>query len=161
MTPEQKTKASKLKRLGHSYREISNILKLPYHQVYLYLHGKKPQVRKTTLETILHQKLYCFCRIKVSKLRTGYKCDFTIQDLLDKFGPNPICYLTGEPIDLLKPETYQFDHIVSRSKGGDNSLSNLGLASKAANQAKSDLSLDDFKTLCKKVLDHNPSYLKE
>jgi 5-methylcytosine-specific restriction endonuclease McrA len=63
--------------------------------------------------------------------------------------------LTGRTIDLLKPKTYQCDHILPVSKGGKSSLENMGLACKEANQAKSDMIMDDFLKLCKEVLEHN------
>lgn len=77
---------------------------------------------------------------------------YTYQDVLDKIGPNPRCYLTGELIDLSKPHTYNFDHIIPVSKGGTNDLSNLAICTKDANIAKSNLSLDELKSLCKKIL---------
>ncbi len=80
---------------------------------------------------------------------------FKVQDILDKFGEKTNCYLTGQPIDLSHPEEYQFDHILPKSKGGDNSINNLGICTKAANMAKHDLSFLEFIQLCKSVLQHN------
>ena len=67
----------------------------------------------------------------------------------------PICYLTGRNIDFLNSNSYHLDHIKPLSKGGDNSVSNLGLSCKEANMAKSDLYKEDFIALCKEVLIHN------
>ena len=85
------------------------------------------------------------------------KCteNFNIRDVGLKFGESPVCYLTGESIDLSKPNTYTFDHIIPSSKGGDNSLDNLGLTLKEANQAKSDMSVDALLDLCEKILRHH------
>lgn len=77
---------------------------------------------------------------------------FTFEDVLKKFGENPTCYLTGEKIDIYKPKTYQFDHIIPRSKGGDSSIENLGICTKNANMAKTDMMLDEFISLCEKVV---------
>lgn len=78
-----------------------------------------------------------------------------INNIKEKIGKNPKCYLTGRPIDLSKARTYHFDHIIPVSKGGDNSIENFGIATKEANQAKSDLFLEDFIKLCIDVLTHN------
>ena len=82
--------------------------------------------------------------------RTGELVDH--KAMREKIESNPICYLTGRPIDLSKPRTYSLDHIIPRSKGGDNSVNNLGLTAREANKAKSDLTLDEFLTLCYDVL---------
>jgi transposase len=78
--------------------------------------------------------------------------NYTAKDVLDKIGQNPICYLTGERIDLEKSETYNLDHIIPTALGGSNDLSNLQIAVASANQAKGELCLSDFYKLCKKVL---------
>jgi 5-methylcytosine-specific restriction endonuclease McrA len=78
--------------------------------------------------------------------------NFSSQDVVDKLGKNPTCYLTGEKIDLDKPDTYQFDHIIPTSKGGTNDLSNLGVCISEANFAKGDLSLNELYKLCEKIL---------
>jgi 5-methylcytosine-specific restriction endonuclease McrA len=80
---------------------------------------------------------------------------FSIQDIINKFGENPICYLTGEQIDIYQPRTYEFDHIIPRSRGGTNTLDNLGICSKKANRSKKDMTPDEFINLCKKILEHN------
>lgn len=77
---------------------------------------------------------------------------FTITDLINKFGENPKCYLTGEQLDINQPRTYAFDHKNPRSKGGDNSLDNLGICTKKANQSKTDMTVDEYIEHCKQVL---------
>lgn len=80
---------------------------------------------------------------------------FTVDDIIEKFGDNPVCYLTGQPIDITKPRTYHFDHIVPSSKGGSNSIENLGICTKEANMAKSDMTVEEFVKLCNMVVNHN------
>ncbi len=88
------------------------------------------------------------------------KVTLTYEDVMKKIGPNPTCYLTGESIELDKPSTYSLDHIIPISRGGDNSLENMGLCTRAVNQAKSDLLPDEFRTLCLKVIKfHNSSQI--
>lgn len=85
------------------------------------------------------------------KIKT-VKQKFSLQDLIDKIGDNPTCYLTGRSIDLTDGRSYHLDHIVPISKGGDNSLDNCEIACKEANQAKHNLSKDEFIKLCQEVI---------
>lgn len=98
------------------------------------------------IEKIIYYKVYTFMEENLKD------CDFTVQDVLDKIGDDPRCYLTGRSIDLSKSRSYQLDHIVPRSRGGSNSLDNLGLCVRDANQAKYDMMLDDFLDLCRDIL---------
>jgi CRISPR/Cas system Type II protein with McrA/HNH and RuvC-like nuclease domain len=79
----------------------------------------------------------------------------TIDDVFRKFGSNPCCYLTGRPIDVNQTRSYHFDHVVPVSKGGDNSLDNLGLCVKEANVAKNNLTVEQLIELCKDILQHH------
>ncbi len=76
---------------------------------------------------------------------------FTVQDVLDKFGTNPTCYLTGDSIDISKPSSYHFDHIIPKSKGGQSTIDNLGLCTKQANMAKGNMTADEFVNFCRKI----------
>lgn len=80
---------------------------------------------------------------------------FSIEDIIEKFGENPSCYLTGVAIDISKPKTYSFDHIIPISRGGDNSLENLGICTKEANQAKNNMTPEEFIEFCQKVVNFN------
>jgi len=78
--------------------------------------------------------------------------NFSVKDVINKLGESPRCYLTGKKIDINKPETYHFDHIIPASKGGTNDLDNLGICTKQANYAKNDLSIEDLYKLCEDIL---------
>ena len=78
---------------------------------------------------------------------------FTYEELMNKIGDEPKCYLTGDPIDITKTRSWNLDHIVPVAKGGDNSLENCNIATRDANLSKTDMSVDDFTDLCKKVLE--------
>lgn len=80
---------------------------------------------------------------------------FRWRDVIEKFGWNTSCYLTGRPVDLRETRAYEFDHKVPISKGGSNEFDNLGIACREANRAKSDMSLSEFLTLCKEVLEYH------
>lgn len=92
-----------------------------------------------------------------SKIRKfgDHKPMFTVEDLLNKIGSNPTCYLTGLPIDLNDSKSYQLDHKIPKSRGGDNSLENCGLVSKRANMSKSDMTYDEYIELCKLVISNH------
>jgi 5-methylcytosine-specific restriction endonuclease McrA len=77
---------------------------------------------------------------------------FGVSEVMERVGPNPVCYLTGTPIDLSKSSTYRFDHVFPRSKGGSNTLDNLGLTTTQANAAKGSMEVAEFIDLCRKVL---------
>lgn len=76
------------------------------------------------------------------------------KNLIAKFGPQPRCYLTGQPIDLNDMESYSLDHIVPLSRGGPSSLDNCGLLTMTVNQAKHSLTKNEFIALCGHVLAH-------
>lgn len=104
-----------------------------------------------TLNKILRIKIEKFSIIKKGVYNN---MSFTVQEFLDKVGDKPTCSLTGRFINLMEPRSYQLDHIIPRAKGGDNSLDNCQLTCREANQAKHELSLDEFISLCREVINH-------
>lgn len=93
--------------------------------------------------------------VKNGKPRLGKrKISFSWKDVIEKFGWETECYLTGRKINLKEPRTYQFDHIISVAQNGSSRLDNLGILCKEANKAKSDLSVDGLIALCKEILEH-------
>lgn len=109
---------------------------------------------KKTLEEKIRTKLCMFCQNRHKKTYININ-KMTSKQVLNKIGKNPKCYLTGTPIDLTKTNSYSFDHIIPKSRGGENSLENLGLCTREINAAKSDKTPDEFIELCKKVLEYN------
>jgi 5-methylcytosine-specific restriction endonuclease McrA len=107
----------------------------------------------SNISKLLKAKLETFFRNRKTKMYT--KPEFTIDDVIQKFGPNPRCYLTGQLIDIYKPSTYEFDHIIPVSRGGNNSLDNLGICTKEANRAKNTMTHVEFVEFCKLVYQHN------
>jgi len=82
------------------------------------------------------------------------KSSFTIEDVLDKFGVDTICYLSGEKINLYNDD-YNFDHIIPSSRDGKNTLDNLGITHPIVNYMKGDLTPEELIYWCKKILNHN------
>jgi 5-methylcytosine-specific restriction endonuclease McrA len=104
----------------------------------------------------LKDKADDFQRDRLPNRRLGKrKLSFSWRDVIDKFGWYTKCYLTGRPINLREPETYQFDHIIPLAKGGPSTLDNLGIACKDANQIKNILSVTELFAICKEVLEYN------
>jgi 5-methylcytosine-specific restriction endonuclease McrA len=61
------------------------------------------------------------------------------------------CRYTAKILDWTRPEEYQYDHIIPRSRGGKNTLENLQIISKEANQAKGDMTHEEFVNFIKLV----------
>lgn len=78
--------------------------------------------------------------------------EFSAQDVKIKFGEKTRCYLTGEEIDLNDPSQYSLDHIVPRSRGGTNSLDNMGVTVPWANMMKRDMTYEEFLDACEVIL---------
>lgn len=87
-----------------------------------------------------------------TNMKKYVKPTFTMKDVTNKFGENPKCYLTGKNIDYNDSSSYSFDHIQPVSKGGQNTIENLGLTTRQANQAKSDMTVDELIELSKSIL---------
>jgi 5-methylcytosine-specific restriction endonuclease McrA len=100
----------------------------------------------------LNEQTRDFQRCKRGGEKDRTTTDFSSSDVLALVGDSPKCYLTGRSIDLTKPGSFHFDHIIPATRGGTNSIDNLGLAIREANLAKGTLLLDEFVELCKEVL---------
>jgi len=168
-----------LRSEGKSYREIANILEcsksvISYHcgngseklRVKLY-NSNKDNYQKAVRHKLNSFKSRHPVKSLINKTR-NFKRNKTIvnnipegnfgyKDVLKKIGLNPICYLTGQSIDLYDTSSYSFDHIIPVAQGGTNDLSNLEICLCEANQAKHELMLDDFYKLCENVLKHRES----
>lgn len=75
-------------------------------------------------------------------------------------GTKTKCYLTGEPIDLLKDQ-YSLDHIIPVSRGGSNDISNMGVCLMNVNKMKATLTPEELISLCVKILEYNGYILKK
>lgn len=65
-----------------------------------------------------------------------------------------VCRYTGDALDWNRPTECEIDHEHPRSKGGDNTIDNLQILSKPANQAKGDMTHDEFIAFIKKCYHH-------
>ena len=89
------------------------------------------------------------------KLMNKQEKNFTIKEGKEKIGNNPICYLTGQPIDITNPKDYHLDHIVPVNKGGKNTLENMGILKSEINMMKGDLTINELLENCVKILEYN------
>lgn len=162
----------KLREEGKSYSEIKEILSCSKSTISYYLgDGQKEKTRNRTrkiresvikrrLETFKGRKKKNFVEsVRKYQKRKNNKIDNTInpsfswKNVVEKFGEETECYLTGKKINLLVDEDYSLDHIIPVSKGGDNSLSNLGILSSEVNMMKTDLTINELTQLCIKILE--------
>lgn len=123
-------------------------------------YGKKKDFRNPFIEVIgskksvLRDKLIHFARMGTKANRMGYKFMFKLKDLIEKIGSDPRCYWTGRKIDLKNRRSYNLDHLIPKSRGGDNSLENCVLACREANQGHSDSLPEEYINTCCEVAFH-------
>jgi CRISPR/Cas system Type II protein with McrA/HNH and RuvC-like nuclease domain len=170
-----KEKILKLREEGKSYKQIQLILNCSKSTISYHCgEGQKEktktrtkQRRENTLLEKVERFKYRKFRNNREKVRRFNKRDnengftnkvlehtFFWTDVLNKFGENTVCYLSGEKINLLN-DSYSLDHIIPHSRGGDNSLDNLGITHEIVNKMKSDLNPDELIIWCKKILEFN------
>lgn len=171
-----KNKILELRKQGKSYIEIENILgcsrgTVSYHcgigQKKKYKDRLKSYRNKNPIykrmegflkKALAHKVKSCqmeYDNTKKNKRGRQIETKRNVDDFLEKFGPAFHCYLTGEKINLNEPKSYQFDHIIPISQGGESSLDNIGLTTKGANVSKNGMMLEEYVELCKRILEHN------
>lgn len=158
-------------RIGHKYRmgiEVSydeiNQCKQPGISTYFGITRQQyekimntsasfiPRPKKRQSSThILKRRIRLFLRRGIEPK------NFTVEDVILKFGEHPRCPLTGKMIDYGKPKTFAFDHIVPVARGGAATLENLQLLSPAANSAKWKWMDHEFIEICRKMGNNCPN----
>lgn len=178
-----KDKILKLRSEGKSYKQIKKILgcaisTISYHCGEGQKEKSNDRRKKRRQDLVIENRVRRFkdsCNVNKIKMKdkiqtfqkrskkeeNNLKKNFKWQDVIEKFGWETTCYLTGEVINLKDPNTYHFDHVIPCSRGGTSDLSNLGIAAKKANQAKYDMTVEEFLNLCQKVLEHNGYEVKK
>ena len=172
-----KEKIIELKNQGKSYNQIQKILNCSKGTISYHLgDNQKEKTRKRTekrRENILLNKVDRFKHTYYKKIRVsstafqkrddnfknGYNKDFEKtfkwEDVLEKFGINTFCYLSGEKINLIEDLNYNLDHIFPKSKGGSNGFDNLGILHETVNQMKGNLLNEELIEWCIKILKFN------
>lgn len=155
---ELKEKINQLKKEGYSHREISNILgcsksTVSYHSSDIQKQKTRQRLDKQkNLNPWIYKTERYIKEYQDKKITYNKRGDFNRKKLKDYLSSIDKCYLTGRPIDINDFSTYEFDHIIPRSLGGESSFDNLGVSTPEANRAKSNLKLEEFIDLCKDVL---------
>lgn len=169
-------KIIELRSLGYSYKQIVSEIGCSKSTVSYHIGAdqkEKASLRRKNHDKnhVIEKKIYKFCskskcatpqyrtqrtikQILFTKIRNfgDHEIMFTSQQLLDKIGDTPKCYLTGRVIDLSDPKSYHLDHIIPKSRGGDNTLENCGLACNIANLSKSHMTYEEYVALCREVV---------
>lgn len=162
----------KLREEGKSYSEIQNILGCSKSTISYYCGSEQKtkaygRVKNRRQDKLLEKveryknrngnlKFRDFQRrTDDNKLMSQQEKNFSIKEAKEWIGKNPTCYLTGEPIDLNDSQSYHLDHIVPVTKGGKNTLKNMGLLKSDINKMKSDLTVEELLDNCVKILRHN------
>jgi CRISPR/Cas system Type II protein with McrA/HNH and RuvC-like nuclease domain len=143
-------KMKELRKQGKTYVEISEIMGCSEWTVkYQLIPNRKKNQNRYYNKKSINDPLYFKRKHFMSH---GAIVPFSLKDLKSKIEKKQKCYITGEPIDLLKPETYSLDHKIPVSRGGGSSLENLGLCKADINQAKYNLTDEEFLELCQRVV---------
>lgn len=161
-----KEKIQKIKKenpeLG--YQSIANKISCGKNTVRYHLDPSQKEAVRNRVRKLrktqhpLYRKLIGFCtnygdnrrksrnnsRVPVIPLETALKI----------IGNEPVCYLTGEKIDILELNSFSLDHKIPLSKGGKSTIENCGITTKRANTAKNGMSPEEFFDFCKRVLEH-------
>lgn len=83
-----------------------------------------------------------------------YNIEYTIEDVIAKFGLHPKCYLSGIEFNLLEPDGFHLDHIFPKSMGGPNSLENMEVLSGVLNLFKGWFSISSILGKMAQVLEY-------
>ena len=152
----------RLRQEGKTYTQIQDILgcsrgTISYHCG----EGQKEKTKERTIRSrrgvrsIVLRKIDLFIN-RNSTNRLEYTRRSNIhEEMYNKIISNPVCYITGDRIDLSDPKSYSLDHINPYHISQDNSVENLGLTTKDVNQSKAHLTLQQYIELCRKVVEFN------
>ena len=152
----------KLRSEGKTYNQITDILGCAKSTVSYYCGNNQPEksikrnnINKLTGKYILSRKIDAYLG-RIEKYGVIYiKRDILHKQIYDKCVNQPYCYLTGKEINFSNELEYSIDHIIPYSISKDNSFENAGLCCREVNQAKNNLTVENFIKLCENVVKYN------
>lgn len=153
-----KQKPKNKKKLKQEFVNKFNLTKASYNYYYHYeKYRSKDSLHYQDL--IKYKEKYRNDPIMRLKARisafTRKRNTFTPQDIINKFGWETKCYLTGQKINLKNHKEYSFDHMIPISRGGSLDFDNLGITTPQINIAKHASTPEEFIALCKSVVKMN------
>lgn len=117
---------------------------------------RKEYIYPTSISKLSSKIRHKINEFSMKKDRTTYSTPlFTADQLLEKIGDKPTCYLSGKIIDINDSRSWSIDHKIPRSRGGNNTLDNAGICDSKINISKTDMTIDEFLEMCKSVLEYN------
>lgn len=151
----------KLRKEGKTYTEIQDILECSRGTISYHCgKGQKEKTKKRTnkyrrsSKSIIYRKIDLFLnRNKENKLKYSKRGSLHVL-MYQKIIENPFCYLTGRELNLEDSKSYSLDHILPFSRGGLNTVDNMGLTCTDANISKTYLTLEEYVNLCDEVVRH-------
>lgn len=115
---------------------------------------RKYQIPPDMPKKMLHRII---TRMRIFKKKSFITVDYDHVDVWNHIKANPYCYITGEYIDILKPNSFSLDHFVAPCKGGSSNLYNMRICKPIFNTMKWDQNFDDFVENCQKVIEFQKS----
>lgn len=123
--------------------------------------SKTENKQKIKIKDLTFKEAHATNRNRLKNFSKHHKCDTMEQKTKIKYVKQKYnitesnttftCRYTGKALCWTRPEEYQYDHITPRSRGGENTLENLQIISKQANQAKGDMTHQEFVDFIKLV----------
>lgn len=145
----QKEKNDKRRKKRRENILLSKVDRFKYRKHDKEVISKDNKTRKDVVESIRK-----FQKRKGNGVDKNLYKTFNWEDVLEKYGEDTICYLSGEKLNLYK-NNYQLDHIIPVSRKGENTLVNLGITHEVVNNMKGNLTPEELISWCISIVEHN------